>query len=153
MKKKFLNILLFLLILNCGFSPVNVQNQKPIEFTKIEITGEKEIVFDLERKLKLQINEKNDRGYILKAQVFQTSETSGTDSRGIATEEKLKLNFTFQIFDKNNTIIYQDNLSKDKKILISDNMNNNQQIRDSEKRILLESLIDIISFRLRANLN
>jgi len=110
-------------------------------------------VFDLERKLKLQINEKNDRGYILKAQVFQTSETSGTDSRGIATEEKLKLNFTFQIFDKNNTIIYQDNLSKDKKILISDNMNNNQQIRDSEKRILLESLIDIISFRLRANLN
>ncbi len=124
-----------------------------IAFTKIEITGEKEVVFDLERKLKLQVNEKDDRGYILKAQVFQSSETSATDSRGIATEENLKLNFTFQVFDKNNTVLYQDNLFKDKKISIGDNMNNNQQIRNSEKRILLDGLVDIISFRLRANLN
>jgi len=153
MKKKFLNILPFLLILNCGFSPVNIKNQKPITFTKIEITGEKEVVFDLERKLKLQINEKDDRGYILKAQVFQSSETSATDSRGIAIEEVLKLNFTFQVFNKNNSVLYQDNLFKDKKISISDNMNNNQQIRNSEKRILLDGLIDIISFRLRANLD
>jgi len=153
MKKKFLNILFFLLVLNCGFSHVNIKNQKPITFTKIEITGEKEVVFDLERKLKLQINEKDDRGYILKAQVFQSSETSATDNRGIATEENLKLNFTFQVFDKNNTLLYQDNLFKFKKILISDNMNNNQQIRNSEKRVLLDGLVDIISFRLRANLN
>jgi len=153
MKKKFLNILLFLLVLNCEFSPINTKNQKPIAFTKIEITGEKEVVFDLERKLKLEINEKDNRGYILKAQIFQSLETSATDSRGIATEENLKLNFTFQVFDKNNTVLYQDNLFKDKKISIGDNMNNNQQIRISEKRILLDSLVDIISFRLRANLN
>jgi len=153
MKIKFINILLFLLLVNCGFSPVNIKNQKPIAFTKIEITGEKEVVFDLERKLKLQINEKDDRGYILKAQIFQSSDTSATDSRGIATEENLKLNFTFQVFDKNNTVLYQDNLFKDKKISIGDNMNNNQQIRNSEKRVLLDGLADIISFRLRANLN
>jgi len=153
MKKKFLGTLFFLLLINCGFSPINLKSQKPIAFTKIEITGEKEVVFDLERKLKLQVNEKDDRGYILKAQVFQSSETSATDSRGIATEENLKLNFTFQVFDKNNTVLYQDNLFKDKKITIGDNMNNNQQIRNSEKRILLDGLVDIISFRLRANLN
>jgi len=152
-KKKFLNILFFLLILSCGFSPVNIKNQKPLAFTKINIVGEKEVVFDLERKLKLQIDEKDDRGYILQAQVFQSSETSATDVRGIAIEENLKLNFTFQVFDKNNTVLYQDNLFKDKKISIGDNMNNNQQIRNSENRILLDSLIDIISFRLRANLN
>jgi len=153
MKKKILNILFFLLLINCGFSPVNVKNEKSIAFTKIEIVGEKDIIFDLERKLKLQINEKDNRGYILKAQVFQSSETSATDSRGIATEENLKLNFTFQVFDKNNTIFYQDNLSMDKKISIGDNMNNNQQIRNSEKRILLDGLVDIISFKLRTNLN
>jgi len=153
MKKKFLMSLFFLLLINCGFSPVNLKSQKPITFTKIEITGEKEVVFDLERKLKLQFNEKDDRGYILKAQVFQSSETSATDSRGIATEENLKLNFTFQVFDKNNTLLYQDNLSKDKKISIGDNMNNNQQIRNGEKRNLLDGLVDIIYFRLRANLN
>jgi len=153
MKRKFLNILFFLLVLNCGFSPINVKNQKPITFVKIEITGEKEIVFDLEKKLKLEINDKDDRGYILKAQVFQSLETSATDIRGIATEENLKLNFTFQVFDKNNTVFYQDNLFKDKKISVGDNMNNNQQIRNNEKRILLEGLVDIISFRLRANLN
>jgi len=153
MKKKLLNALCFLLIVNCGFSPVNIKNQKSIAFTKIEITGEKEVVFDLERKLKLLINDKDDRGYILKAQVFESSETSASDSRGIAIEENLKLNFTFQVFDKNNTVFYQDNLFKDKKISISDNMNNNQQIRNSEKRILLDGLVDIISLRLRANLN
>jgi len=153
MKKKFLMSLFFLLLINCGFSPVNLKSQKPITFTKIEITGEKEVVFDLERKLKLQFNEKDDRGYILKAQVFQSSETSATDSRGIAIEENLKLNFTFQVFDKNNTLLYQDNLSKDKKISIGDNMNNNQQIRNGEKRNLLDGLVDIVNFRLRANLN
>jgi len=153
MKKKFFSILFFLLLVNCAFSPVNIKNQKPVTFAKIEIIGEKEIIKDLEKKLKLQINEKDDRGYILKAQVFQSSETSATDSRGIATEENLKLNFTFQVYDKSNTILYQDNLFKNKKISISDNMNNNQQIRDSEKRILLDGLVDIISFRLKANLN
>ena len=153
MKRKFLNILFFLLVLNCGFSPINIKNQKPITFVKIEITGEKEIVFDLGKKLQLEINEKDDRGYILKAQVFQSLETSATDSRGIATEENLKLNFTFQVFDKNNTVLYQDSLFKDKRISVGDNMNNNQQIRNSEKRILLDGLVDIIGFRLRSNLN
>jgi len=153
MKKKFLTILFFLLVLNCGFSPINIKNQKPITFVKIEITGEKEIVFDLGKKLQLEINEKDDRGYILKAQVFQSLETSATDSRGIATEENLKLNFTFQVFDKNNTVLYQDSLFKDKRISVGDNMNNNQQIRNSEKRILLDGLVDIIGFRLRSNLN
>jgi len=153
MKKIFFSALFFLLLINCGFSPINLKSQKPITFNRIEIIGEKEVVFDLERKLKLEINEKDDRGYILKAQVFQSSETSSTDSRGIATEENLKLNFTFQVFDKNNAVLYQDNLFKDKKISIGDNMNNNQQIRNSEKRILLDGLVDIISFRLRANLN
>jgi len=153
MKNKIIIITIFLLLFSCGFSPINQKNQKPLAFTKIEITGEKEVVFDLERKLRLQVNEKDNRGYMLKAQVFQSSETSATDSRGIATEENLKLNFTFQVFDKNNTILYQDNLFKDKKISISDNMNNNQQIRNSEKIILLDGLVDIISFRLRANLN
>jgi len=153
MKNKITIITIFLLLFSCGFSPINQKNQKPLAFTKIEITGEKEVVFDLERKLRLQVNEKDNRGYMLKAQVFQSSETSATDSRGIATEENLKLNFTFQVFDKNNTILYQDNLFKDKKISIGDNMNNNQQIRNSEKRILLDGLVDIVSFRLRANLN
>jgi len=153
MKEKFFSVLFFLLTIGCGFSPVNLKNQKPLTFTEIEIIGEKEIVFDLEKKLRLQINEKDDRGYILQAQIFQSTETSATDSRGIVTEENLKLNFTFQVFDKNNTVLYKDNLFKDKKISIGDNMNNNQQIRNSEKRILLDGLIDIISFRLRANLN
>jgi len=153
MKEKFFSFLFFLLIIGCGFSPVNLQNQKPITFSKIEIIGEKEVVFDLEKKLKLQSNDRDNKGYILKAQIFQSSETSATDSRGIAIEENLKLNFSFQVFDKNNTILYQDSVFKDKKISIEDNMNNNQQIRDNEKKILLDSLANIISFRLRANLN
>jgi len=153
MKDRIIIITIFSLLLSCGFSPINQKNQKPLTFIKIEITGEKEVVFDLEKKLRLQVNEKDDQGYILKAQVFQSTETSATDGRGIATEENLKLNFTFQVFDKNNIVVYQDNLFKDKKISIGDNMNNNQQVRNSEKRILLDGLVDIINFRLRANLN
>jgi len=153
MKKISFISLLFLFVFSCGFSPINLKNQKPLTFAKIEITGEKEIVFDLEKKLNLTVNEKDERGYIFKAQVFQSLETSATDNRGIATQENLKLNFTFQVFDKNNTVLYQDNLFKDKKISITDNMNSNQQIRNAEKKILLDSLVDIISFSLRVNLN
>jgi len=153
MKKISFISLLFLFVFSCGFSPIYLKNQKPLTFAKIEITGEKEIVFDLEKKLNLTVNEKEKRGYIFKAQVFQSLETSATDNRGIATQENLKLNFTFQVFDKNNTVLYQDNLFKDKKISITDNMNSNQQIRNAEKKILLDSLVDIISFSLRVNLN
>jgi len=153
MKKISFISLLFLFVFSCGFSPIYLKNQKPLTFAKIEITGEKEIVFDLEKKLNLTVNEKDERGYIFKAQVFQSLETSATDNRGIATQENLKLNFTFQVFDKNNTVLYQDNLFKDKKISITDNMNSNQQIRNAEKKILLDSLVDIISFSLRVNLN
>jgi len=153
MKKISFISLLFLFLSSCGFSPIYLKNQKPLTFAKIEITGEKETVFDLEKKLNLTANEKDERGYIFKAQVFQSLETSATDNRGIAIQENLKLNFTFQVFDKNNTVLYQDNLFKEKKISITDNMNSNQQIRNAEKKILLDSLVDIISFSLRVNLN
>jgi len=153
MRKKFFNIFLFLLISSCGFSPVYLKDQKPITFVKIEISGEKEVVFDLEQKLKFQINEKDERGYTFKAQIFQSSNTSSTDNRGIAVEENLKLNFAFQVFDKKNVVIYQDNLFKEKKVSITDDMNSNQQIRNAEKRILLDSLVDAINLVLRINLN
>jgi len=153
MRKKFLCILLFLLMSGCGFSPIYIKNQKPVTFAKIEITGEKEIMFDIEKKLNLQVNEKDERGYTLKAQIFQSLENSTLDNRGIATEENLKLNFAFQVFDKKNIVIYQDNLFKEKKISVTDNLNYNQQIRNAEKRILLDSLVNIVNFALITNLN
>jgi len=152
MTKKFI-ILLFLLISSCGFSPIYTKNQKPITFAKVEITGEKDVVFDLEKKLNLIVNEKDERGYTLKAQIFQTSDNSAVDNRGVATEENLKINFAFQVFDKKNIAIYQDNIFKEKKISITDNMNNNQQIRNAEKRILLDRMVDTINITLRINLN
>jgi len=152
MTKKFI-ILLFLLISSCGFSPIYTKNQKPITFAKVEITGEKDVVFDLEKKLNLIVNENDERGYTLKAQIFQTSDNSAVDSRGVATEENLKINFAFQVFDKKNIAIYQDNIFKEKKISITDNMNNNQQIRNAEKRILLDRMVDTINITLRINLN
>jgi len=110
-------------------------------------------MFDIEKKLNLQVNEKDERGYTLKAQIFQSLENSTLDNRGIATEENLKLNFAFQVFDKKNIVIYQDNLFKEKKISVTDNLNYNQQIRNAEKRILLDSLVNIVNFALITNLN
>ena len=149
----FLTIIISVLLSNCGFSPVYLGSSKPIVISKSEIIGDKNLSFDLEKKLNFTKDEKSVTSYIFKAQIYDTSETSLTDSRGIPTEELIKLTVSYQFLDKNGLVIYQDAINKDKRVAVTDNISNNNLIKSNEKKLLLDNIVQNILFKSRVSLN
>ena len=153
MINKFLLIVLISVALtHCGFSPIYTGNSKEVIISKSEIIGDKNLAFDLEQKLNFKKDEKNLNAYIFKAQIYDTSESSLIDSRGISTEEIVKLTVSYQFQDKNGVIIYQDAITKDKRVSVTDNLSNNILIKNNEKKLLLDSIIQNILFKSRVSL-
>ena len=153
MKNKiFITILLLITLTGCGFSPIYMGGGKQIIILKSEIVGDKDLAFNLEQKLNFRKDEKDMNAYIFKAQIYDTTESSLVDRRGIATEEIIKLTVSYQFQDKNGLVIYQDAISKDKRVAVTDNLSNNSIIKNNEKRILLDSIIQNILFKSRVSL-
>ena len=153
MKNKIFSIIFIMFLLaNCGFSPVYIGNLKEPVVSKYEIIGDKGLAFDLEQKLNFKRDEKNLNAYIFKAQIYDSAESSLVDARGIPTEEIIKLTVSFQFQDKNGIIIYQDAISKDKRVAVTDNLYNNTLKKNIEKKILLDSIIQNILFKSRVAL-
>ena len=150
--KLFITILLLITLSSCGFSPVYIGSSKSVVISKSEIVGEKDLAFNLEQKLNFRKDEKDINAYIFKAQIYDSVENSLVDNRGIATEEIIKLTISYQFQDKNGLVIYQDAISKDKRVAVTDNLANNSIIKNNEKRILLDSLIQNILFKSRVSL-
>ena len=154
MKNKILlAAIVSIIVTGCGFSPIYTGNSKQIIISKSEITGDKILAFELEQKLNFTKDDKNLTAYVFKAQIFDTAESSLIDSRGISTEEIIKLTVSYQFQDKNGIVIYQDAISKDKRISVTDNLSNNILIKNNEKKILLESIVQNIKFKSRVSLN
>jgi len=153
MNRIFFTVIAMMLLNHCGFSPIYVGNPKEIVVLKSEITGDKNLAFDLERKLNFKRDEKNLNAYTFKAQIFDTAESSLVDSRGIATEEIIKLTVSYQFQDKNGVVIYQDAITKDKRVSITDNIQNNILVKNNEKKLLLDGIIQNILFKSKVSLN
>ncbi len=151
--KFFFTIFLIIFLNHCGFSPIYVGNPKEIIVSKSEIIGDKNLAFDLERKLNFKKDEKNLNAYTFKAQIFDAAETSLVDTRGIATEEIIKLTVSYQFQDRNGVIVYQDSITKDKRVTVTDNLPNNVLVKNNEKKLLLDSIIQNILFKSKVSLN
>jgi 3-deoxy-D-manno-octulosonic acid (KDO) 8-phosphate synthase len=151
--KFFLAIIISVTLAHCGFSPIYTANSKQVIISKSEIVGDKDLVFNLEQKLNFTKDEKNLNAYIFKAQIYDTAESSLIDSRGISTEEIVKLTVSYQFQDKSGVIIYQDAITKDKRVSVTDNLSNNIIVKNNEKRLLLDSIIQNILFKSRVSLN
>ena len=151
--KFFFTIFLIIFLNHCGFSPIYVGNPKEIIVLKSEIIGDKNLAFDLERKLNFKKDEKNLNAYTFKAQIFDTAETSLVDTRGIATEEIIKLTISYQFQDRNGVVVYQDSITKDKRVAVTDNLPNNVLVKNNEKKLLLDSIIQNILFKSKVSLN
>ena len=151
--KFFFTIFLILFLNHCGFSPIYVGNPKEIIVSNSEIIGDKNLAFDLERKLNFKKDEKNLNAYTFKAQIFDTAETSLVDTRGIATEEIIKLTVSYQFQDRNGVVVYQDSITKDKRVAVTDNLPNNVLVKNNEKKLLLDSIIQNILFKSKVSLN
>ena len=153
MINKFLiTIIISVFLASCGFSPIYTGNSKQVIISKSEIVGDKDLAFNLEQKLNFTKDEKNLNAYIFKAQIYDTAESSLVDTRGISTEEIVKLTVSYQFQDKNGVIIYQDAVTKDKRVSVTDNLSNNILVKNNEKKILLDSIIQNIIFKSRVSL-
>ena len=130
----------------------SVANSKKVVISKSEIVGDKDLAFNLEQKLNFTKDDKNLNAYIFKAQIYDTAESSLVDSRGISTEEIVKLTVSYQFQDKNGVIIYQDAITKDKRVSVTDNLSNNILVKNNEKKLLLDSIIQNIIFKSRVSL-
>jgi len=151
--KFFLVIIISVILTHCGFSPIYTGSNKQIIISKSEIVGDKDLAFNLEQKLNFKRDEKNLNAYVFKAQIYDTAESSLVDSRGIATEEIIKLTVSYQFQDKNGVVIYQDAITKDKRVSVTDNLSNNILVKNNEKKLLLESIIQNILFKSKVSLN
>ena len=151
--KFFLAIIISVTLTHCGFSPIYTGNSKQVIISKSEIVGDRDLAFNLEQKLNFKKDEKNLNAYTFKAQIYDTAESSLIDLRGISTEEIIKLTVSYQFQDKNGVIIYQDAVSKDKRVSVTDNLSNNILVKNNEKRVLLDSIIQNILFKSRVSLN
>jgi hypothetical protein len=151
--KFLLTILILVTLTHCGFSPIYTGNSKQVIISKSEIVGDKDLAFNLEQKLNFTKDEKNLNAYIFKAQIYDTVESSLVDSRGISTEEIVKLTVSYQFQDKSGVVIYQDAISKDKRVSATDNLSNNILVKNNEKRVLLDSIIQNILFKSKVSLN
>ena len=151
--KFFLTVIISVFLASCGFSPIYTGSSKQVIISKSEIIGDKDLAFNLEQKLNFKKEEKNLNAYIFKAQIYDTTESSLVDSRGISTEEMLKLTVSYQFQDKNGVVIYQDAITKDKRVSVTDNLSNNILVKNNEKRLLLDSIIQNILFKSRVSLN
>ena len=154
MKNKiFITILLLITLSSCGFSPIYMGSTKQVVISKSEIVGDKDLAFNLEQKLNFRKDEKDLNAYIFKAQIYDSTESSLVDSRGIPTEEIIKLTVSYQFQDKNGIVVYQDSITKDKRVSVTDNLSNNILVKNNEKRLLLDSIIQNILFKSRVSLN
>jgi len=151
--KFFLTIIISVSLSSCGFSPIYTGTSKQVIISKSEIVGDKDLAFNLEQKLNFKKDEKNLNAYIFKAQIYDAAESSLIDSRGISTEEILKLTVSYQFQDKNGVVIYQDAITKDKRVSVNDNLSNNILVKNNEKRLLLDSIIQNILFKSKVSLN
>jgi hypothetical protein len=152
MNKIFYTIIISLLLVSCGFYPIYTGSSKGIFISKLEIVGDKNLSFDLEQKLNFTRDEKSSNAYTFKAQIYDIAENSLVDSRGIATEEIIKLTVTYQFQDKNGLVIYQDSVTKDKRVAVTDNISNNVLIKNNEKKLLLDGIVQNILFKSRVML-
>jgi hypothetical protein len=153
MNKIFFTIFLIIFLNHCGFSPIYLGNPKEIIVLKSEISGDKNLTFDLERKLNFKKDDKNINAYTFKAQIYDVAESSLVDSRGIATEEIIKLTVSYQFQDKNGVVVYQDSITKDKRVAVTDNLPNNVVVKNNEKKLLLDSIVQNILFKSKVSLN
>ena len=151
--KLFITIIISVTLAHCGFSPIYMGNSKPLIISKSEVIGDKNLAFNLEQKLNFKKDEKNLNAYIFKAQIYDSTESSLVDSRGIPTEEIIKLTVSYQFQDKNGIVVYQDSITKDKRVSVTDNLSNNILVKNNEKRLLLDSIINNILFKSRVSLN
>ena len=154
--KKTLKIYITLILLvtqSCGFSPIlkNVSFEN-IKISEIEYVGPNNLVYYLRSNLNIPISKGLKNAYKIKIKMKESATSVTKDTAGVTTEEKVTINISFTILDKNNKTIGMDNIAESRNVSVTNNISTDSENKRIEKENIITDLIQKLTFAIKARI-
>lgn len=149
MKNKIIIILLGLFLNSCGFQPLYKEfNLKDINIKKINYVGKNEINYLVKNSLNL--NETNNaKGITINLTTTESLISTNKNSSGITTEELLTISVSININDSDNINLLEDTITQSKKLVVTNNLNTDEEKRRIERSNLIKNLVQKLKFKIQ----
>jgi len=149
MNRKIISSLLFILLINCGFTPVlkdfDISNLK---VQKIEYSGKRELIYLIENNLNIKEKE-NAEGLIVNIAVSEGVKSVVKNNEGTITKENFTISVDIEIFDYEKKSLLKDTISASRRLPVSQNISADDDKKKIERANLTRSLAQKIKFYLQ----
>ena len=149
MIKKIFIIILGLSFYSCGFKPVLKSfNISALNIEEIKYSGPNEMTYMLKNLLNL--NEKaGSKGVFVNLSITEETLSVTKNSSGITTEQDLIITININISDNKKNNLLKDSISERKRLIVSNNMASDEDIKKIEKNNIIRSLAQKTKFKIQ----
>ena len=149
MIKKIFIIILSLSFYSCGFKPMLKSfNISDLNIEEIKYSGPNEMTYMLKNLLNL--NEKaGSKGVFVNLSITEETLSVTKNSSGITTEQDLIITININISDNKKNNLLKDSISERKRLIVSNNMANDEDIKKIEKNNIIRSLAQKTKFKIQ----
>ncbi len=149
MIKKIFIIILGLSFYSCGFKPVLKSfNISALNIEEIKYSGPNEMTYMLKNLLNL--NEKaGSKGVFVNLSITEETLSVTKNSSGITTEQDLIITININISDNKKNNLLKDYLSERRRLIVSNNMASDEDIKKIEKNNIIRSLAQKTKFKIQ----
>ena len=149
MIKKIFIIILGLSFYSCGFKPVLKSfNISALNIEEIKYSGPNEMTYMLKNLLNL--NEKaGSKGVFVNLSITEETLSVTKNSSGITTEQDLIITININISDNKKNNLLKDYLSERRRLIVSNNMASDEEIKKIEKNNIIRSLAQKTKFKIQ----
>ena len=143
---KLLSIFFLILLLNsCGYKKLNSENLNDFKINKLEINGEKKLVYKLKNNIEIYSSQESKSTYDIKINLTSTKETKIKNTAGKATRYTIKLQADTLITNIETKIDYKKNFSSindyDVGLTHSDTLNNEKNAVENNINYIINEII------------
>ena len=149
MIKKIFIIILGLSFYSCGFKPVLKSfNISALNIEEIKYSGPNEMTYMLKNLLNL--NEKaGSKGVFVNLSITEETLSVTKNSSGITTEQDLIITININISDNKKNNLLKDYISERRRLIVSNNMASDEDIKKIEKNNIIRSLAQKTKFKIQ----
>ena len=151
--KTLYSIAIIFLLTSCGFTPMHIKSDlSKLQVRSISYTGADDLTYYLKSNLNINTSRAYNDGYTIKIKISEETSSVTKSTAGITTEEEVKVNINFSIFDKNNKRIGEDSISGSRVVSITNNVSTDDEAKRIEKENIITNLIQQLTFSIRAKI-
>lgn len=149
MKNKIIIILLSVFLNSCGFQSLYKDfNLTDLNIKKINYVGKNELNYLVKNFLNL--NETNNaKGITINFTTSESLISTNKNASGITIEEQLTISISISINDADNINLLEDTFTQSKKLVVTNNLNTDEEKRRIEKSNLIKNLAQKIKFKIQ----